>query len=394
MRPELLESCYFLHLASIGLHGSKCGPCSNNSSSPHTSSWLWAADFALHAVNKLSWTPCGFATVTKVGPTTTGGLDFVGGDRDPQTEQKRLNTQHHDEMPSYFLSETIKYLYLTFDAENSILHQDSERDWVFTTEAHPIHYVPVFNSTMQGDDSLNTQLDQVRSLLKESISNSPPSIDEGFSTNASVAQNFEHEQWSQKTTESIFVESIHSVEREIIASKHETVGIHDFLSGPSFQRWSFSSAEIASHGIFASEISAINQAHDQFESHGKGSGYGLGKQCPNYHHPDLRWTHALHDSLDYNAAHSSSVSNEASYSNDGADERMLTALASVCFYGTDYYADGIRVDKSKSCPIEEAPEHTKNSELTNTKNKKKKLHHSTSAAIPGATRYDMGEEKM
>ncbi|EED96557.1 mannosyl-oligosaccharide alpha-mannosidase, partial [Thalassiosira pseudonana CCMP1335] len=98
LRPELLESCISSH---------------------HTTSWLWAADFALHAVNKLSWTPCGYATVKKV-----------------------LNIKHHNEMPSYFLSETIKYLYLTFDAEDNILTQDTERDWVFTTEAHPIHYVP------------------------------------------------------------------------------------------------------------------------------------------------------------------------------------------------------------------------------------------------------------
>jgi len=48
LRPELLESNYFLHLASIGLHGTKNGPCSTNNSSHYTSSWLWAADFALH----------------------------------------------------------------------------------------------------------------------------------------------------------------------------------------------------------------------------------------------------------------------------------------------------------------------------------------------------------
>ena len=41
-------------------------------------------------------------------------------------------------MPSYFLSETLKYLYLTFDEDN-ILHNDEDRDWIFTTEAHPIH---------------------------------------------------------------------------------------------------------------------------------------------------------------------------------------------------------------------------------------------------------------
>ena len=46
LRPELLESNYFLHLASIG-HGPKRGPSYQNSSK-HTSSWLWAADFALN----------------------------------------------------------------------------------------------------------------------------------------------------------------------------------------------------------------------------------------------------------------------------------------------------------------------------------------------------------
>eukprot|EP00571_Detonula_confervacea_P007917 CAMPEP_0172332452 /NCGR_PEP_ID=MMETSP1058-20130122/62443_1 /TAXON_ID=83371 /ORGANISM="Detonula confervacea, Strain CCMP 353" /LENGTH=1455 /DNA_ID=CAMNT_0013049737 /DNA_START=662 /DNA_END=5029 /DNA_ORIENTATION=- len=391
LRPELLESCYFLHLASIGLHGSKRGPCSNASSSHHTSSWLWAADFALAAVHKLSWTPCGFATVTNVAPTTTGGLDFVGDSSDPLTQQQRLNIQHHNEMPSYFLSETIKYLYLTFDAENNILHND-ERAWIFTTEAHPIHYVPVSNSTMHGDDRINAQLDQVRSLLKESMLDSPPSIpsmDEIFTANASsVVPSFEHEQWSEKTPESIFVASIHNVEREVVASKHETAGIHDFKSGPPFQRELFSPDEIASYGIFSSEISAINQAHYQFESHGN-SGNGLGKRCPNYHHPDLQWAHALHgDSLDYNTAHSSSVSNDATTSNDGVDERMLTALASICFYGTDFYDDGIRLDKDISCPIEEAPEDTANFAPSNTK--KNNLQPSTSTSIPGATRYDMG----
>lgn len=59
LRPELLESAYFLHLASIGLYGSKNGPSTNSSTSHYTSSWLWAADFALHTVNRLSWTPCG-----------------------------------------------------------------------------------------------------------------------------------------------------------------------------------------------------------------------------------------------------------------------------------------------------------------------------------------------
>lgn len=100
LRPELLESCYFLHLASIGLHGTKRGPTSRaNNSSHHTSSWLWAAAFALNSINDLSKVPCGFATVKNLGPTTTGRLDAKN--------KQNFKAEHLDEMPSYFLSETI-----------------------------------------------------------------------------------------------------------------------------------------------------------------------------------------------------------------------------------------------------------------------------------------------
>ena len=43
-------------------------------------------------------------------------------------------------MPSYFLSETLKYLYLTFDDRN-FLHGEGQEGWVFTTEAHPVRFV-------------------------------------------------------------------------------------------------------------------------------------------------------------------------------------------------------------------------------------------------------------
>jgi hypothetical protein len=144
-------------------------------------------------------------------------------------------------------------------------------------------------------------------------------------------------------------------------------------------------AEIASYSVFQ-EVAFVNQAHTRFESHGKGSGNRLGMRCPNYHHPDLVWAHALHsdDGLEYNPAHH--ISSEATTLNDGVDERMLTALAAACFYGTEYYADGIHVDKSTSCPVEEAPDHT----TTDAKTTETKLQ-STSAQIPGATRYNYGD---
>lgn len=51
-------------------------------------------------------------------------------------------------MPSYFLSETIKYLYLIFD-ENNILH--SGQPYVFTTEAHPFLFEPDVRLTTLDD---------------------------------------------------------------------------------------------------------------------------------------------------------------------------------------------------------------------------------------------------
>ncbi|KAF9006005.1 seven-hairpin glycosidase [Cyathus striatus] len=50
----------------------------------------------------------------------------------------KLPAEQKDEMPSYFLAETLKYLYLLFTDEEII----PLKDWVFNTEAHPF---PVFN---------------------------------------------------------------------------------------------------------------------------------------------------------------------------------------------------------------------------------------------------------
>jgi len=47
---------------------------------------------------------------------------------------------NNNDMPSWFLAETLKYFYLLFDDTDPI----SLNNWVFNTEAHPL---PVFNWT-------------------------------------------------------------------------------------------------------------------------------------------------------------------------------------------------------------------------------------------------------
>jgi len=146
LRPELLESIYFAHLASLGFGGEK-------KRHSFLSSWMYAADFALHTLEHTTKTRCGYSGVKSVSPETTGKIgqhifehtsyendSSYFGNSTNTAETYPSNNELHNEMPSYFLSETLKYLYLTFDATN-LLHKDYQRDWIFTTEAHPVHYV-------------------------------------------------------------------------------------------------------------------------------------------------------------------------------------------------------------------------------------------------------------
>ena len=117
LRPEIHESSYFLHMATKDVSANIFDSTKNA-----TSDWLWGADFSFREIEKKTKTGCGYAVVDSVKP-------LIG------------NLRLQDEMPSFFLSETLKYFFLAFDSNNP-LNIDVGRHWVFTTEAHPIHYVP------------------------------------------------------------------------------------------------------------------------------------------------------------------------------------------------------------------------------------------------------------
>lgn len=93
MRPEFIESTYFLYKAT-GDHY-----------------YLQVAKKALQALQKHARVPCGFAAVNDL---RTG--------------------KHQDRMDSFVLSETFKYLFLMFaDPSELVLDLDN---FIFTTEAH------------------------------------------------------------------------------------------------------------------------------------------------------------------------------------------------------------------------------------------------------------------
>ncbi|GAB6023426.1 ER degradation-enhancing alpha-mannosidase-like protein 2 [Chamberlinius hualienensis] len=106
LRPEFLESTYFLYKATGDDY------------------YLEVGKNVLNSLQKLARVPCGFAAVKDV---RTGS--------------------HEDRMDSFVLAETFKYLYLLF-AKAEDLHFDLD-DFVFTTEAHllPLSLARLTNAT-------------------------------------------------------------------------------------------------------------------------------------------------------------------------------------------------------------------------------------------------------
>jgi Glycosyl hydrolase family 47 len=100
LRPEFLESTLALYRAT---------------SDPY---YLRVGAHLMRDLNSTARVPCGFAHVDRLHK-----LD--------------------DRMESYFLSETLKYFFLLFDHENPVLRSN----FVFTTEAHPLPVLPLFQAS-------------------------------------------------------------------------------------------------------------------------------------------------------------------------------------------------------------------------------------------------------
>ncbi|AMD22002.1 HGL338Cp [Eremothecium sinecaudum] len=100
LRPEFVESTYFLYRATKDVFYLNIG-------------WHILQDLKTRFKFE-----CGFA-----------GLQNV------------ITGEHQDRMESFVLGETLKYLYLLFDESNE-LHKSSQRNQIFSTEAHPMWLTP------------------------------------------------------------------------------------------------------------------------------------------------------------------------------------------------------------------------------------------------------------
>ncbi|GAA5882976.1 hypothetical protein JCM16303_006771 [Sporobolomyces ruberrimus] len=121
LRPEFIESNMYLYQATKDDY------------------YLSIAEQVLHDINNRTRVECGFAAILNL---ETGQLE--------------------DKMPSFVTSETLKYLYLTFDEDSPFLKDDSA--FVFTTEGHPleipqsplVHRRSLLKSTVLGTSESNS----------------------------------------------------------------------------------------------------------------------------------------------------------------------------------------------------------------------------------------------
>jgi hypothetical protein len=124
LRPELIESTFHMEVAS------------------EDNSWLVAGKRILSKIKSLK-TECGFASLEHVS-----------------------RRQLHNAMPSFFLSETLKYLYLLFDKDNFI----RKGHYVFTTEAHPFPLMLKSNGIRQPSQDVHRAYDNPQCVNPDTLS--------------------------------------------------------------------------------------------------------------------------------------------------------------------------------------------------------------------------------
>jgi len=404
LRPELLESIYFLHMATLGLNAN--GHNDDNSAKDLSTStgWQWASDFALSTLHQWTRTDCpAHATVKAVDHRTTGSVmaNFLQSTNNRLLDKTTGSNQAHlnDDMPSYFLSETIKYLYLTFEGHENILNQDHQREWVFTTEAHPVHHVPLpsakatSQSRQTEDDDVGAHdgpkdgenndgdilgaKQKVLDLLANKLASSFKEEDFKESAETLMAAdlkpehteekklNEEENKWTTQTSFAVFNQVISTV-NNIIANNREALyqqGASQNTSIWTFDHEHHLTPHVVARSSFRPNAALIDEAVVDGESElsvenlstlttyrlGRGDGSTLSQTCPNLHSPDLRWVSALNgESLDYGESFVTFMSDVMASPAD-MEARSALALSSAASYGTEYSFTAPSLSSESSC---------------------------------------------
>eukprot|EP00980_Cylindrotheca_fusiformis_P003096 scaffold720_cov114-Cylindrotheca_fusiformis.AAC.4 len=323
LRPELLESAYFLHRATKGLHR-QLNVDANDTAAGY-SGWQWAADYSLHTLNTLTRSKCGYASVRDLHPSITGAAG-LGAPR----KAKLL-----DDMPSFFLSETLKYLYLTFD-DGNIVHADEDHEWVFTTEAHPIHHE---NLAVKRDRKSRLQ-SQKEDLIKRLRSR----LENDDSATRSTWDGLDAEKWSIDSRLHTFLEQMNSVvSQSSMASTDRSISFKSTVTEPILSKEHVHN----DLDVFGETQNGLNDAHLMFRR--TGNGVSLTKSCPNFYSSELLYVRALNGGgIDYSNAYASSMKDVV-----GLDESRFILTGSIDALA--WQGSGVHISRAhnptRECPL-------------------------------------------
>ena len=230
----------------------------------------------------------------------------------------------------FMISETLKYLYLTFD-ENNILHSDRNREWVMTTEAHPLHYVPAL---VDKEKKKNTK-DVILRFLKKRMSLSIlPTFNDTISITTSLSH-LKEEKWTSKLSF-----DAHSGTIKNILKESRNNGNFFLLFGHILSRViSYPTMNVAalsfSH-LIERDLLAPNFALMFHSRTGKGD--QISKSCPNHVHTNSLWIQALSSNeLNYDDSFVTTFSDdrknfEKEITMLSNAERTISPLASSVFF--------------------------------------------------------------
>jgi hypothetical protein len=154
LRPELIESTYHHYMAT------------------EDNTWLSAGIQFLDTIENYMQAPCGYA-----------GVEYRNG-----------SMTVIDEMPSFFLSETLKYLYLLFDRENFI----NKRPYIFSTEAHPFDSVQISELSLQSKYQHFDYSSEMKKIKEQTSMQSAGSKDSAiFKPKAALPSKCRKREWNE-----------------------------------------------------------------------------------------------------------------------------------------------------------------------------------------------------
>ena len=365
LRPELLESAYFLHRSSKGLQTQFRQRLNNYTSD--SSGWVWAGDFALHTLEKLTRTECGYATMKNISPKTSGKLN---------ADRSRMRLM--DEMPSFFLSETLKYLYLLFD-DNNILHTDEDRDWVFTTEAHPIHNE---GKEASADAELIKQAKELKSRIRKRLNKRKTIRNE-------IPDGLMQEKWTEESDLRTFANQLEPLVKnnaDIYTHRKRVEAYysqHDSSLSTAVERLFPNDNGFSPFDVYNERIHSLNPTYLTFRK--LGNGKDLTSSCPNFYSSNFLWLRALNGGIsDYSDSFKSRTDDEFLVSE--SDIIQLGSVDALALHGAGVHIQSLY---DAFFQIRNPQENQKGSDVASSSSSHNREPEQDGS---GVTRFDMGDD--